>query len=98
MRVLVGVKIHLATGHAYLKHMISYNAFGLDEDLVDHGETMVALHLVCTMLIVLNQRQQDPHSQSLSLFTVTQFDHLNDRIRDRQGDRCKIIMHSLLYK
>ena len=47
MRPLMGVDMDYATivdsatggqqrTHAYLKDMISYNAFGLDKDLVDH--------------------------------------------------------------
>lgn len=61
----------------HLKNVISHNAIGLDENLMNHRITVVTLHLMCTMLIVFNQRQQQLKGEGLSCLTVAQFYHLN---------------------
>lgn len=64
--------------------MISHDAFGLDEDLVDHRVTMVTVHFMDAVLVKLGQRQQHPQGQSLSLLTVTQL-HRLDAAAERRG-------------
>lgn len=44
----------------HFQHMISHDAFGLDEDLVDHGVTMVTVHFMDAVLVKFGQRQQHP--------------------------------------
>lgn len=67
--------------------MISHDAFGLYEDLMDHRVTMVTVHFMDAVLVKLEQRQQHPQGQSLSLLTVTQLHRLDaadPEIRDRK--------------
>lgn len=69
--------------------MISHDALGLDEDLVDHRVTMVTVHFMDAVLVKLGQRQQHPQGQSLGLFTVAQLHRLDaeeHRARGRKGE------------
>lgn len=38
-------------GVTYFQHMISYDAFGLDKDLVDHGVTVITVHFMDAVLV-----------------------------------------------
>lgn len=58
--------------------MISHDALGLDEDLVDHRVAMVTVHFVDAVLVELGQRQQHPQGQSLGLLTVAQLHRLEE--------------------
>lgn len=42
----------------YFQHVISYDAFGLDKDLVDHGVTVTTVHFMDAVLVEFGQRQQ----------------------------------------
>lgn len=73
-------------GVTHFQHMISHDAFGLDEDLVDHRVTMVTVHFVDAVLVKLGQREQHLQGQSLGLLTVTQLHRLDGadtEMRDR---------------
>lgn len=59
--------------------MVSNGTFGLDEDLVDHGVTMVTVQFVDAVLVVLAQREQHSEGQSLGLLTVTQLHRLEEK-------------------
>lgn len=77
-------------GVTHFQHMISHDAFGLDEDLVDHRVTMVTVHFMDAVLVKLGQRQQHPQGQSLGLLTVAQLHRLDAadpemRQRNRKG-------------
>lgn len=61
----------------HFQHMISDDAFGLDEDLMDHGVTMVTVHFMDAVLVKLGQRQQHLQGQSLGLLTVTELHRLD---------------------
>lgn len=50
-----GKRVH---GVTHFQHVISHDAFGLDEDLVDHRVTMVTVHFMDAVLVELGQRQQ----------------------------------------
>lgn len=65
--------------------MISYDAFGLDKDLVDHGVTVTTVHLVDAVLVEFGQRQQHPQGQSLGLLTVAQL----HRLSSSNADPCR---------
>lgn len=67
--------------------MISHDAFGLDEDLVDHRVTMVTVHFMDAMLVKLGQRQQHPQGQSLGLLTVAQLHRLDMAAEPEVADR-----------
>lgn len=76
----------------HFQHMISHDAFGLDEDLVDHRVTMVTVHFMDAVLVKLGQRQQHPQGQSLGLLTVTQLHRLdtaNPEMRNRGTEEKK---------
>lgn len=66
----------------YFQHMISNNAFGLDKDLVDHGVTMVTVHLMDAVLVEFGQRQQHLQGQSLGLLKVAQLHCLSSRNKE----------------
>lgn len=66
----------------YFQHMISYDAFGLDKDLVDHGVTVTTVHLMDAVLVEFGQRQQHLEGQSLGLLTVAQLHRLSSRNTD----------------
>lgn len=67
--------------------MIPHNAFGLDEDLVDHRVTMVTVHFVDAVLVKLGQREQHSQGQSLGLLTVTQLHCLETSRAPGEGQR-----------
>ncbi len=69
----------------HLQNVVSHNALGLDENLVNHGIAVVTLHLMSAMLVVLNQRQQQLQRQSLSFLTVAQLHRLQEPT-DRQKE------------
>lgn len=60
----------------HLQHVITDDAFGLDEDLVDHGVTMVTVHFVDAMLVGVAEREQHLQRQSLGFLAVAQFHRL----------------------
>lgn len=62
--------------------MISYDAFGLDKDLVDHGVTVTTVHLMDAVLVEFGQRQQQLQGQSLGLLTVAQLHRLSSTNTD----------------
>lgn len=62
----------------HFQHVISHDAFGLDEDLVDHGVTMVTVHFMDAVLVVLAQREQHSEGQGLGLLAVTQLHRLDE--------------------
>lgn len=64
-------------GETHFQHMISYDAFGLDEDLMDHRVTMVTVHFMDAVLVVLAERQQHLQGQSLGLLAVAQLHSLD---------------------
>lgn len=64
----------------HFQHVISYDAFGLDEDLMDHGVTMVTVHFVDAVLVKFGQRQQHLQGQSLGLLTVTELHCLDTTV------------------
>lgn len=66
-----------ATGVTYFQHVISHDAFGLDEDLVDHGVTMITVHLMDAVLVEFGQGQQHLQGQGLGLFTVAHLHRLS---------------------
>lgn len=63
----------------HFQHVISHDAFGLDQDLVDHGVTVIAVHFVDAVLVEFGQRQQHLQGQSLRLLTVAQLHRLSSR-------------------
>lgn len=69
--------------------MISHNAFGLDEDLVDHRVTMVTVHFVDAVLVKLGQREEHLQGQSLGLLTVTQLHCLETSKAPGEGRKRK---------
>ncbi len=62
----------------HLENVVSHNALGLDEHLVNHGVAVVTLHLMSAVLVVLNQRQQQLQRQSLSSLAVAQLHRLQE--------------------
>lgn len=64
---------------AYFQHVISHDAFGLDEDLVDHGVTVITVHLMDAVLVELGQGQQHLQGQGLGLLTVAHLHRLSSR-------------------
>lgn len=72
------------TGETHFQHMVSYGTFGLDEDLVDEGVTMVTVHFMDAVLVVLAQREQHAEGQSLRLLTVTQLHRLGGETKQVQ--------------
>lgn len=74
--------------------MISYDAFGLDEDLMDHGVTMVTVHFVDAVLVKFGQRQQHLQGQSLGLLTVTELHCLDTTVpEEAKGEKTKQSEH-----
>lgn len=43
-------------GATYFQHMKSHNALGLDEDLVNHGVTVITVHFLDAVLVEFGQR------------------------------------------
>lgn len=72
-------------GVAHFQHVVSHDAFGLDEDLVDHGVAMVTVHFVDAVLVEVGQRQEHPQGKSLGPLAVAQLHRLEQRGRGRQG-------------
>lgn len=76
-------------GVTHFQHVISYDAFGFDEDLMDHGVTMVTVHFVDAVLVKFGQRQQHLQGQSLGLLTVTELHCLDTTVPDETGKEGK---------
>lgn len=70
-------------GLTYFQHVISHDAFGLDEDLVDHGVTVITVHLMDAVLVEFGQGQQHLQGKGLGLFTVAHLHRLSSR--DTEG-------------
>lgn len=64
-------------GATYFQHVISHDAFGFDEDLVDHGVTVITVHLMDAVLVEFGQGQQHLQGQGLGLFTVAHLHRLS---------------------
>lgn len=63
----------------HLQHVISHDAFGLDQDLVDHGVTVITVHLMDAVLVEFGQGQDHLQGESLRLLTVAQLHRLDSR-------------------
>lgn len=69
-------------GVTHFQHVISYDAFGLDQDLMDHGVTMVTVHFVDAVLVKFGQRQQHLQGQSLGLLAVAKLHCLDTTVAE----------------
>lgn len=81
-------------GMTHFQYMITHDAFGLDEDLVDHRVAMVTVHFVDTVLVKLGQRQQQPQGQSLGLLTVAELHRLDtaeNHVMEETGHKKNLI-------
>lgn len=78
-------------GVAHFQHVVSHNAFGLDEDLVDHGVAMVTVHFVDAVLVEFGQRQEHLQGKSLRPLTVAQLHRLGHRGRRKEMQREDVV-------